>query len=96
MSIDPSQIRVLGPLSPFAAGFAEELAQQGYRSRAVCNQMYLVAHLSRWLLGEGIGAEKLHAAEVGRLWVLAVPLVTSASSRSKRCSPCSFTCAILP
>ncbi len=49
MSIDPSQVRVLGPLSPFAAGFAEELAQQGYRSRAVRNQMYLVAHLSSTL-----------------------------------------------
>lgn len=66
MSIDPSQVRVLGPLSPFAAGFAEELAQQGYRPRAVRNQMGLVAHLSRWLLGEDIGAEKLHATEVER------------------------------
>jgi len=66
MSIDPSQVRVLGPLSPFVAGFAEELTQQGYRPRAVRNQMGLVAHLSRWLLGEGIGAEKLHATEVER------------------------------
>jgi integrase/recombinase XerD len=66
MSIDPSQVRLLGPLSPFAAGFAEELAQQGYRPRAVRNQMGLVAHLSRWLLGEGISAEKLHMAEVER------------------------------
>ena len=30
MPIDPSQIRVLGPLSTFTAGFADELAYQGY------------------------------------------------------------------
>ena len=66
MSIDPSQVRLVGPLSPFAAGFAEELVQQGYRPRAVRNQMGLVADLSRWLLNEGISAEKLHTAEVER------------------------------
>jgi integrase/recombinase XerD len=66
MSSDPSQVRLLGPLSPFAAGFAKELAQQGYRPSAVRNQMGLVAHLSRWLLGEGIGAERLCTTEVER------------------------------
>jgi len=28
MLIDPSRIRVLGPLAPFASGFAEELNRQ--------------------------------------------------------------------
>jgi hypothetical protein len=30
MLIDPTQTSVLGPLSSFAAGFADELARQGY------------------------------------------------------------------
>jgi len=66
MLIDPSQSRVLGPLSAFAAGFADELTRQGYRPRAAGNQMGLLAHLSRWLVGEGRGADALHTTEVER------------------------------
>ena len=60
MSTDPSQIRVFGPLSAFAAGFADELGQQGYGPSAACNHMRLLDHLSRWLGGEGLGAGDLH------------------------------------
>ena len=31
MSIDFSRVRIVGPLSPFASGFAELMLQQGYR-----------------------------------------------------------------
>ena len=51
---DPSQIRVLGPLSAFAAGFADELARQGFTARSVGCLMRLTAHLSRWLIDEGL------------------------------------------
>jgi integrase/recombinase XerD len=53
---DPLRVRVSGPLEPFAAGFASELFRQGYALDSVGLQMYLVAHLSRWLAGEGKGA----------------------------------------
>src|SRR5271166_3115348 len=66
MLIDPSQSRVLGPLSAFAAGFADELTRQGYRPRAASDQMGLLAHLSRWLVGEGRDADALHTTEVER------------------------------
>ena len=66
MSTDPSQIRVFGPLSAFAAGFADELGQQGYGPSAACNHMRLLDHLSRWLVDEGLGADDLHTAAVGR------------------------------
>src|SRR5208283_1093124 len=66
MLIDPSQSRVLGPLSAFAAGFADELTRQGYKPRAAGNHMGLLAHLSRWLVGEGCGAEALHTTGVER------------------------------
>ncbi len=66
MLIDPSRVRVRGPLAPFATGFAEELARQGYTPLSARNQMWLMAHLSRWLLSEGIGAVDLSAANVER------------------------------
>ena len=66
MSTDPSQVRVIASLSGFAAGFADELVHQGYGPGAVFNHMKLLAHLSRWLVDEGLGADDLHTAAVGR------------------------------
>jgi integrase/recombinase XerD len=66
MPIDPSRIRVLGPLSPFTAGFADELAYQGYTPNSARRQMWLMAHLSSWLLNEGLGASDLRSAELER------------------------------
>lgn len=66
MSIDPFRVRVRGLLAPFAAGFAGELARQGYTPRSACNQMWLLAHLSRWLASEGMELEDLGATEVDR------------------------------
>ena len=44
---DPSRVQMSGPLLPFAAGFREELDNQGYRPDAVCGQLQLMAHVSR-------------------------------------------------
>src|SRR3954451_369311 len=66
MAIDLSQVRVSGPLSAFASGFADNLVQQGYRPRVTCNHMRLLAHLSQWLGSEGLGAGDLHVSEVER------------------------------
>jgi len=66
MLTNPSQTRVSGPLSAFAAGFADELARQGYRPGVAGNHMRLLAQLSRWLVGEGLGADGLRTTEVER------------------------------
>ncbi|WP_258580909.1 hypothetical protein [Mesorhizobium sp. AR02] len=66
MSIDPFRVRVQGPLAPFAAGFAGELARQGYTLLSAREQMRLVARLSRWLALEGMDVEGLGASEVDR------------------------------
>lgn len=66
MSIDPSRIRVLGPLGPVATGFAGKLARQGYTPRSACLQMRLLAHLSRWLAEQGLGVGDLHTSEADR------------------------------
>ena len=66
MSIDPSRVRVRGPLALFAAGFADELARQGYTPLSARNQMWLLAHLSHWIERQGLGVDELRATEVDR------------------------------
>jgi integrase/recombinase XerD len=66
MLIDPSQIRVLGPLAVFAAGFADELAREGYTLHSARFQVRLLAQLSRWLAEEGLGAGDLRTTVMER------------------------------
>ena len=63
---DPSQVRVTGPLGPYAKGFRAELAMQGYASSSAVNQLKLVAHLSRWMTIEGLSAPELVPVEIER------------------------------
>src|SRR5579884_2130605 len=51
----PSRVRVSGPLVPYAAGFRTELEAQGYRPNAVGCQLYVLAHVSRWLESKDLG-----------------------------------------
>ena len=53
---DPSRARVTGPLQPYAEGFTAELARLGYTAESAYGQMLLMAHVSRWLAGEGLDA----------------------------------------
>ena len=46
---------VVGPLEPYAAGFATELERQGYTAGTAEKQVALAAHLSRWLAAAGTG-----------------------------------------
>ena len=56
---DPSRARVAGPLRQYAPGFAGELARLGYTSESAYGQVLVMAHLSRWLAGEGLDAAGL-------------------------------------
>ena len=60
----PSAVRVIGPLASHATGFRRELERVGYRPNAVCDQLRLMAHVSRWLDGRGLGAGELTPARV--------------------------------
>lgn len=57
-----SSVRVTGPLKAFADGFARELAMQGYRRKSVTDQVRLLAHLSRWLEGNGLSTADLSSS----------------------------------
>jgi integrase/recombinase XerD len=63
---DPSEVGMSGPLSSWATGFARSLVRQGYTPNSATSQVHLMAHLSRWLDGEGVEARKLCAADVER------------------------------
>lgn len=63
---NPLLVRVSGPLEPFAAGFAAELASVGYSPVAASFQLQLMAHASRWLDGERLGAGGLTVEAVER------------------------------
>ncbi len=59
-----SAVRVNGPLGANVAGFRRELERVGYRPNPVCDQLRLMAHVSRWLEARGLGAEELTPARV--------------------------------
>src|SRR5215471_18984783 len=57
--VDLSKTRMRGPLEPVAAGFAADLAGQGYTLFSARGQMELSAHLSRCLAVHGLGVADL-------------------------------------
>jgi integrase/recombinase XerD len=59
---NPDRVRVTGPPCAFNSGFAAELVRLGYRPNAVACQLQLMAHLSRWMAGRGLAADKLTAS----------------------------------
>src|SRR5271157_4116354 len=54
---NPLRVRVIGPLVTYAAGFRAELESQGYRRKPVIDQLYVLAHVSRWLESKGLGPQ---------------------------------------
>ena len=61
---DPSGVRVRGPLEPFARGFADRLASEGYTANSAALQLGVMAHASRCLAAGGWGVEDLTVARV--------------------------------
>jgi site-specific recombinase XerD len=57
---------VTGPLERYSSGFAVELVEAGYLPVARTFQLQLMAHVSRWLASEGLGADALVGEVVER------------------------------
>src|SRR6266446_683047 len=64
MLIDLSRVRVSGPLSAFATGFADHMTRQGYSQQQARVQLLLLNRLSNWLVSKGLDAGELRAREV--------------------------------
>lgn len=57
---------VRGPLEGYAEGFVEVLSQRGYAPTSIVLRVRVLAHLSRWLLAEGVLAWECDEAVLGR------------------------------
>lgn len=64
---DGSGFGMAGPLAVFASGFSAELLQQGYRPRSAGEQLRLMADVSEWLAGRGLGPCDLTEVRVAEL-----------------------------
>ena len=63
---DPLRVVVTGPLAAYAAGFCAELERQGYAAQPASELAQLMAHVSRWLDGQGLMPEELTEEVAGR------------------------------
>jgi integrase/recombinase XerD len=61
---DLSRIRVIGPLEPYVSGFIAVLVERGYTPVSAAHQLRLIAHVSRWLAGQGLGPDDLSSERV--------------------------------
>jgi integrase/recombinase XerD len=57
--VDPCWARVCGPLEPYADGLRGELERLGYTPLSAAGHVRLVAHLSRWMIREGLSISAL-------------------------------------
>lgn len=57
---------VRGPLEPHIIGFAEGLLRQGYTRTSAEQHVCFLAHLDRWMSGEGIGLDQLTGPVIER------------------------------
>src|SRR5438105_8140642 len=62
--VDPCWARVCGPLEPYAEGLRGELERLGYTPLSAAGHVRLVAHLSRWMIQEGLSISALAPATV--------------------------------
>jgi len=65
----PDRVRVTGPLARFAEGFRVDLLERGYSLWGAQEQLYLLAHFSRWLDVEGVQLAALTPAMVDEYFV---------------------------
>lgn len=61
---DPSRIRITGPFKPYIEHVWTELLAQGYTPLSSRDLLYLMAHLSGWLEGNGLQPHELTDARL--------------------------------
>lgn len=65
----PERVRVSGPLAGFADAFRVDLLEQGYSLWGAQEQLYLLAHVSRWMESEGLEVVALTPGNLPRYFV---------------------------
>jgi site-specific recombinase XerD len=64
--MDPSKIRIRGPLASHIVGLWRELTAQGYTPLSIANMARVMAHLSQWLERERVDPSGLSAKHIER------------------------------
>ena len=64
MMNDGCRVRMMGPLVLYADGFREELAAHGYAVQTTDRNLRILAHLSSWMLDQGLSVAELSGARV--------------------------------
>lgn len=84
--VDPCWARVEGPLAPYVDGFRGELERLGYTPLTSAGHIRLMAHLSRWMIAEGLVVSALTQASVDVYFTRrrAAGYVNSVTGRSLR------------
>ena len=84
--VDPCWARVEGPLAPYVDGFRGELERLGYTPLTAAGHVRLMAHLSRWMIAEGLVVSALTQARVDVYFTRrrAAGYVNSVTGRSLR------------
>lgn len=59
-----AEVRISGPLAPYASGFKSALAESGYTPLSTVNQMRLMGHLSCWLESNSVCVSDLTTRRV--------------------------------
>jgi integrase/recombinase XerD len=65
----PERVRVSGPLLEFVDGFRIDLLARGYSLWGAQEQLYLLAHVSRWMESEGLDVSALTRSGLERYFV---------------------------
>jgi integrase/recombinase XerD len=65
----PERVLVSGPLARFADGFRVDLIERGYSLWRAQEQLYLLAHVSRWMEAEGLELAGLTPATLERYFI---------------------------
>jgi integrase/recombinase XerD len=59
------RVRVSGPLAEYADGFWDELAAHGYTGQVRDRNVRMLAHVSRWMIEQGLSVAELTPARLG-------------------------------
>ena len=66
----PSQVRFVGPLAPYMAGYQADLEAKGYKPSSAARHLQLVAQVSRWLAAQGLGLAELTPERIEAFFAL--------------------------
>jgi len=66
---DPARVRATGPLAVLIPGFRDKLNLLGYSLGSAAQQLQMLAHLSKWMMGRGLVVDDLTRELLGEFFL---------------------------